>query len=56
MKIDKILNEIEEMGDAHASGSAETPLREDAFEISDSEKIEKSGKMFAISCIRWALT
>ncbi|APU67432.1 MAG: GTP cyclohydrolase I FolE [Bacteroidota bacterium] len=41
MKIDKILNEIEEMGDAHASGSAETPLREDAFEISDSEKIEK---------------
>ncbi|MUP46750.1 GTP cyclohydrolase I FolE [Gramella sp. BOM4] len=40
MKIDKILNEIEEMGDAHASSSANTPLREDAFDLSDSEKIE----------------
>lgn len=40
MKIDKILNEIEEMGDAHAGSSAETPLREDAFEKSDIEKIE----------------
>ncbi|MCP9201442.1 GTP cyclohydrolase I FolE [Gramella sp. GC03-9] len=40
MKVDKILNEIEEMGDAHASSSANTPLREDAFELSDSEKIE----------------
>lgn len=40
MKIDKILNEIEEMGDAHAASSAHTPLREDAFEKSDSEKIE----------------
>ncbi len=41
MKIDKILNEIEEMGDAHASSSAQTPLRDDAFDISDSEKMEK---------------
>ncbi len=40
MKIDKILNEIEEMGDAHAGSSAETPLREDAFEKSDIEKID----------------
>ena len=40
MKIDKILNEIEEMGDAHAGSSANTPLREDAFEKSDQEKID----------------
>ena len=40
MKIDKILNEIEEMGDAHASSSADTPLREDAFELTDEEKID----------------
>ena len=40
MKVDKILNEIEEMGDAHAASSANTPLREDAFDLSDSEKID----------------
>lgn len=40
MKIDKILNEIEEMGDAHAGSSANTPLREDAFNLSDEEKID----------------
>ncbi len=40
MKVDKILNEIEEMGDAHAASSAQTPLREDAFELSDNEKID----------------
>ncbi|MFV8224862.1 GTP cyclohydrolase I FolE [Christiangramia aquimixticola] len=39
MKVDKILNEIEEMGDAHAGSSANTPLRDDAFELSDEEKI-----------------
>ncbi len=39
MKIDKILNELDDMGDAHASGSAFTPLREDAFRLSDIEKI-----------------
>jgi GTP cyclohydrolase I len=31
---------IEEMGDAHF-GSMDTPLREDAFDLSDEEKIEK---------------
>ncbi len=40
MKVDKILNDIEEMGDAHASSSANTPLREDAFDLSDVEKID----------------
>lgn len=40
MKIDKILNEIEEMGDAHAGSSANTPLRDDAFDLSNDEKID----------------
>jgi GTP cyclohydrolase I len=39
MKIDKILNEIDEQGDAHVGSSAETPIREDAFELSDIEKV-----------------
>lgn len=39
MKIDKILNDIDEQGDAHAGGSAENPIREDAFELSDIEKV-----------------
>ena len=39
MKIDKVLNEIDEMGDAHAGSSADTPIRKDAFEVSDTDKI-----------------
>lgn len=42
MKIDSQLEErFESMGDDHASGSIVTPLREDAFELSDDKKIEK---------------
>jgi GTP cyclohydrolase I len=42
MKIDRALEErFEEMGNDHVSSSAETPLRNDAFEISDQEKIER---------------
>lgn len=32
---------IDLMGDEHIAGSKETPMREDAFELSDSEKIEQ---------------
>ncbi len=32
---------IEELGDSHVATSAETPLRADAFDISDEEKIER---------------
>ena len=32
---------IDEMGDEHVSTSVETPLRDDAFDLSDDEKIEK---------------
>lgn len=42
MKIDNILEEhYENIGNDHIPGSAETPLREDAFELSDEEKIDK---------------
>ncbi len=42
MKIDNILEEqYEEMGNEHVSASEETPIRSDAFVLSDSEKIEK---------------
>jgi len=37
---------IDEMGDNHASGSAQNPLREDAFSISEEEKIEVIRKDF----------
>ncbi len=39
MKIDHLENEIEEMGDAHAFTNTENPLREDAFNLSDTDKI-----------------
>jgi len=37
---------IDEMGDNHVSGSAQNPLREDAFAISEEEKIELIRKDF----------
>ena len=39
MKIDKILEQINETGDDHVRSSAENPIRKDAFEMSDDEKI-----------------
>ena len=38
---------IDEMGDEHVSTSAETPLREDSFELSDDEKIDRIAVHFA---------
>ncbi|SHJ05560.1 GTP cyclohydrolase I [Mesonia phycicola] len=46
MKIDKILNDIDEMGDNHIASSTENPVREDAFEMSDLEKIASIQKDF----------
>ena len=42
-ELNRTMNEekIEEMGDNHVATSAENPLRVDAFDISDDEKIEK---------------
>ncbi len=37
----ELLKEIEEMGDAHIMSSIATPLRDDAFDLSDAEKIER---------------
>ncbi len=39
MKIDKALEAIEALGDNHVATSADTPLREDAFAMSNEEKI-----------------
>jgi len=39
MKIEHFENEIEELGDAHAFSNVENPIREDAFNVSDTEKI-----------------
>ncbi len=39
MKIDKALEAIEALGDNHVATSATTPVREDAFKLSDKEKI-----------------
>ncbi|MHA7058397.1 GTP cyclohydrolase I FolE [Aquimarina sp. M1] len=39
MKIDKAIEAIEALGDNHVATSATTPLREDAFKLSDKEKI-----------------
>ncbi len=39
MDLEKQLKEIEAMGNDHISGSTETPMRADAFELSDIEKI-----------------
>lgn len=42
MKFDRLLKEtIEDIHDDHLSGNINTPLREDAFELSDEEKINK---------------
>ena len=41
MKIEKLsLEENDVYGDDHVSGSAQTPLRDDAFSISNEQKIE----------------
>jgi len=40
MKIDKILDTLEEFGDNHIASSAENPIRENAFDLSDEEKID----------------
>ena len=42
----KLNQTIDEMGDNHASGSAQNPLREDAFSKSEEEKIELIRKDF----------
>lgn len=39
-----ILNNIDEIGENHISGSTETPLRKDAFDLSDEEKIARIEK------------
>lgn len=40
MKIDGDFNDIDALGDDHVGSSSETPLRDDAFNLSNDEKIE----------------
>ena len=40
MKIDRHLEDFEELGNAHVGTSSETPLRMDAFELTNEEKID----------------
>ena len=40
MKLEKLLTEsLDEMGDQHQGSSKETPLRPDAFDMSNTEKV-----------------
>jgi GTP cyclohydrolase I len=45
--LEKDFEHIEEIGDNHASLNLETPLREDAFEMSDVDKIKKIAHHFS---------
>ncbi|MEO1032023.1 MAG: GTP cyclohydrolase I FolE [Bacteroidota bacterium] len=40
MKIDSDFNDIDALGDNHIGSSSETPMRHDAFRLSNSEKID----------------
>ncbi|NNK40492.1 MAG: GTP cyclohydrolase I FolE, partial [Winogradskyella sp.] len=40
MKIDNKFNDIDAVGDDHVSSSSETPIRKDAFVLSDEDKID----------------
>lgn len=45
MKIDQVLEDnYEDVGNDHVGSSADTPMRKDAFELSDEEKIERIKK------------
>jgi GTP cyclohydrolase I len=49
MKIDRILEDTftDLNGDDHVGGAIDTPLRDDAFELSDAEKIKRIEKDMA---------
>ena len=40
MKIDSDFNDIDALGDDHVGSSSNTPLRADAFDLTDVEKID----------------
>lgn len=44
---DEIITELEAVGDDHASANLETPLREDAFDLSAEEKVDLITEKFA---------
>ncbi|MDC7997691.1 GTP cyclohydrolase I FolE [Gilvibacter sediminis] len=48
MDLEKHLKQIEELGNNHVSSSTDTPMRPDAFDMSDQEKIEIIQEHFKI--------
>ena len=48
MDLEKQLRDIEELGNNHVSSSADTPMRPDAFDMSDKEKIQIIEEHFKI--------
>ncbi len=47
---DRFLLTDEEIGENHVATSIETPMREDAFVLSDEEKIKKIESLLGKSC------
>ncbi|BDD10666.1 GTP cyclohydrolase 1 [Fulvitalea axinellae] len=45
-KLKVSLEDVDEIGDNHVAGSWETPIRKDAFEMDDKEKVEKISEHF----------
>ncbi|MFT5053580.1 MAG: GTP cyclohydrolase I, partial [Oceanospirillaceae bacterium] len=45
--LDKDIERIEEIGDEHVSSSADTPMKENAHDLTDEEKKEKIAEHFA---------
>lgn len=52
---DRFLLTDEEIGDNHVATSIDTPMREDAFDLSDLEKLKLSKDTSEKSCSHWAL-
>ena len=40
MRIDSEFNDIDALGDDHVSSSSETPMRDDAFKLTNEEKMD----------------
>jgi GTP cyclohydrolase I len=49
----QILEKIDLIGDMHVSTSIETPMRKDAFKLSDDEKINSIGTSFGKLWKQW---
>ena len=57
MDLEKQINDIEEFGNDHVGSSSDTPLRPDAFNLSDIEKIAiiKEDVQNILQTLEWTL-